>query len=78
MMIVTWPVGTQSTHIANTQQLIKEQHEDKSSLAKRDKAGYFVWDGILYQEEKKSSVWSVYQVIISILPAHLLAFLASL
>ena len=52
MMIVTWPVGTQSTRIANTQQLIKEQHEDKSSLAERDKAGYFVWDGILYREEK--------------------------
>jgi len=48
---------TQSTRTANTQQLIKEQREDKSlancwSLAKRDKAGYFVRDGILYRKEK--------------------------
>ena len=39
------------------QQLIKEQQEDKSlancwSLAKRDKAGYFVRDGILYRKER--------------------------
>ena len=50
-------VGNVSTRTANTEQLIKEQHEDKSlancwSLAQRDKAGYFVRDGILYRKEK--------------------------
>jgi len=50
-------VARQSTRTANTQQLIKQQHEDKSLancwlLAKRDKAGYFVRDVILYRKEK--------------------------
>jgi len=50
-------VATQSSRTANSQQLIKEQHEDKSlancwSLAKRDKAGYFVRDGILYRKDR--------------------------
>ena len=50
-------VGNVATRTANTEQLIKEQHEDKSlancwSLAQRDKAGYFVRDGILYRKEK--------------------------
>jgi len=48
---------TQSTRTANTQQIIQEQHEDRSlancwSLAQRDKAGYFIRDGILYRKEK--------------------------
>jgi len=48
---------TQSTRTANTQQIIQEQHEDRSlancwSLAERDKTGYFVRDGILYRKEK--------------------------
>ena len=50
-------VATQSIRTANTQQLVKEQCEDKSlancwSLAERDKAGYFVRDGVLYRKEK--------------------------
>jgi len=49
--------ATQSTRTANTQQIIQEQHEDRSlancwSLAKRDKAGYCVRNDILYQKEK--------------------------
>jgi len=48
---------TQSTRTANTQQIIPEQHEDRSlancwSLAERAKAGYFVRDNILYRKEK--------------------------
>ena len=50
-------IGNVATRTTNTEQLIKEQHEDKSlancwSLAQRDKAGYFVRDGILYRKEK--------------------------
>jgi len=49
--------ATQSTRTANTQQIIQEQHEDRSlancwSLAERAKAGYFARDGILYRKEK--------------------------
>ena len=45
-------VATESTRTANTQQLIKEQHEDKSlancwSLAKRDKARPRIWTALL-------------------------------
>jgi len=48
---------TQSTRTANTQQIIQEQHEDRSlancwSLAQRDKAGYFIKDSILYRKQK--------------------------
>jgi len=47
----------QSTRTANTRQIIQEQREDRSlsncwSLPKRDKAGYFVRNGILYRKEK--------------------------
>jgi len=50
-------VATPTIRTASTQQLIKEQREDKSlancwSLAQRDKAGYFVRNGILYRKEK--------------------------
>jgi len=50
-------VATQSSRTANTQQLIKEQHEDKSlancwSLAKRDKAvAILYW--MVYSTEKR-------------------------
>jgi len=49
--------AAQSTRTANTQQIIQEQHEDRSlstcwSLAKNDKAGYFVRDGILHRKDK--------------------------
>jgi len=49
--------AAQSTCTSNFQQIIKEQHEDRSltncwSLAKRHKAGYFVRDNILYRKEK--------------------------
>jgi len=50
-------VATPSIRTASSEQLIKEQREDRSlancwSLAQRDKAGYFVRNGILYRKEK--------------------------
>jgi len=52
---------TQSTRTANTQQIIQEQHEDRSlsncwSLAKRAKTGYFVRDGIPKRENSRPRV----------------------
>jgi len=46
-----------SQNVANAEQLALEQQNDKSlalcfSLAKHDKAGYFIRDGILYRREK--------------------------
>ena len=49
--------GDKSQNVADAEQLALEQQHDKSlamcfSLAKRDRAGYFIRNGILYRKDK--------------------------